>query len=406
MPELKRRLAPLLSSLTLAASLLLLGACASGPAELSTAQKLLDTKLAEDPQFQSYALSIMADSDATHARSARLAAITAGGRAATSAAIPSLDPQDAEELAALEGLFAGRGVLKMQAAARLADGANAEALEWLASQMGKGGTVLPATAMNALAATERSEDVRQALRGMIWSKELSTRNEGYEILGQIEQPWAVDLLLEGLDKEFAEDRVGPIAALGAQGDPRAVKPVLKWIQTQGLVEASLDTLARLGDPSAATKIAPLLQNEQPIVRVFAASALWRLGDGGAAQETLGVLVDSEEASVRQAVATELGKVTEPQAISWLTKLATDADPDVRIEALRALVAAPASVDSALLVQAAGDESYEVATLALNGLAEVGSAEQAAELAPLLENSNPYIAISAAHAILSIHGGKE
>jgi HEAT repeat protein len=401
-----RRLAPLLTSLTLAASLVLLGACASGPAELSAAQKLLESKLTEDPQFQNYALSIMADSDAPHARSARLAAIAGGARASTSAAIPSLDPQNAEELAALEGLFAGRGVLKMQAAARLAESGNAVALEWLASQMGKGGTVLPATAMNALAATDRGEAVQQALRGMIWSKDLSTRNEGYEILGQVEQPWAVDLLLEGLDKEFAEDRVGPIAALGAHGDLRAVQPVLKWIQTQGLVEASLDTLGRLGDSSAVAKITPLLENEQPVVRVFAASALWRLGEGEPAKATLGALIDSEEGNVRQAVASELAKIADPQASSWLAQLATDADAEVRTEALRALVAAPASTDGALLAQAANDESAEVATLALGGLAEVGSAEQAAALSPLLKSPNPYVAISAAHTILSIHGGKE
>ena len=62
------------------------------------------------------------------------------------------------------------------------------------------------------------------------------------------------------------------------------------------------------------------------------------------------------------------------------------------------------VDAALvpvLVEAAGSADYQVQSLALDLLAKVGGPEQSAALRPLLDSENPYVAISAAHALLSI-----
>ena len=79
--------------------------------------------------------------------------------------------------------------------------------------------------MAALATTEHSDKVRDALRGLIWNKSLSIRNEGYVLLGQVGAPWSVSVLLEGLDKEFGEERVEPIVGLGRAGDPSVAEKI-------------------------------------------------------------------------------------------------------------------------------------------------------------------------------------
>ncbi|NIL99564.1 MAG: hypothetical protein GTO30_03760, partial [Acidobacteria bacterium] len=183
----------------------------------------------------------MGGSTAPHAREAIAAAIAGPYRAAATEAIRGLTgPADEATQAALRTAFGTGGSVKVAAAAHLAASGDAEAIEWLAGELGRGGGVLPAEAMAALATTEHSEKVRDALRGLIWNKNISIRNEGYMLLGQVGAPWSVSLLLEGLDKEFGEKRVEPIVGLGRTGDPSAAEAIHPWVETQGLVLASLE----------------------------------------------------------------------------------------------------------------------------------------------------------------------
>ncbi len=211
---------------TLLAGLALAAACSSEPAEVSRAREVLAEKTAEDSSYHLYALSIMSGSDAPHARSMILEAIAGENRVAASEAIRGVSQStDEETLAALRMAFGKGGSVKALAASVLAVIGDAEAIEWLAGQLGQGGQVLPGPAMAALAGTEHAEAVRQSLHGLIWGKDLSTRNAGYAILGEVGTPWAVELLLEGLDKEFGQERVEPIVALGLVGDPAAAEAI-------------------------------------------------------------------------------------------------------------------------------------------------------------------------------------
>ena len=381
---------------------MLIAGCASGPAELGKAEETLTAKIAEDAGYREYALSIIGDSTAAYASAARVDAIQNGGRKGALSAIPMLDLSNEAERAALMQAYEGRGSVKLQAATRLAAEGDSAAIEWLAGQMGQGGTVLPATAMNVLAGTEHEEDVKIAARGLIWSKDLSIRNEGYTILGQIEKPWAVDQLLEGLGKEFGEERVVPIVSLGQRGDSRAVEPIAKWVKTQGLVRASLESLAQLGDASVLDRVTPMLEHEEPIVRAYAAAAAWRLGDGESAKSVYATLVEDEAVEVRQQAAIELANIEADEATAWLVALSEDAEPAVRVDAMRGLLTRADKVGAEVFRKGAADDNYEVATLAMAGLANTGTAEDAAGLAAQLEDPNPYTAISAAHAIQEIH----
>jgi HEAT repeat protein len=351
-------------------------------------------------------VSIMSGSDAPHARTLILDAIAGTNRTAASEAIQGLvQDVDEETLAALHTAFGTSGSVKALAAAVLATHEDAEAIEWLAGQLGQGGGVLPAPAMAALAETEHSEAVRTALRGLIWSKNMSTRNEGYAILGGVGAPWAVPLLLEGLDKEFGQERVEPILALGRVGDPAAAEAIRSWVNTQGLVLASLDALGRLGDVASLAAIEPQLDHEQPLVRAHAAAAAWRLGARDAAMAAIPVLVGDPDPATRRALAGQLSGARGDEVTAWLNQLAQDDDKEVRAEAYRGLIGRTDSEMVARFVEGAQDPDYVVATIALSGLALAGDATHSAALGPLLESDNPYLAISAAHTILVLAGSQ-
>ncbi|MEE8412799.1 MAG: HEAT repeat domain-containing protein [Acidobacteriota bacterium] len=389
----------------LVAGLVLAPACSSEPAEVALAREVIAQKPGEDPAYHLYALSIMGDSEAPHARSMILDAIAGEDRVAASEAIQGLQRNtDEETRQALHAAFGKGGSVQALAASVLAFSGDGEAIEWLAEQLGQGG--LPGPAMAALAATEHSEAVRTALRGLIWSKSLSTRNKGYAALGEVRAPWAVELLLEGLDKEFGRERVESIVALGRVGDPAAAAAISGWVNTQGLVLASLEALGRLADAGSLGVIEPMLEHEQALVRAYAAAAAWRLGARDAAMAAIPELVADADPAIRRALAEQLSGCVGDEVTAWLSQLAADDEKDVRAEAYRGLVGrrqTPGLVTR--LVEGAQDADYVVAAIALSGLARVGDASHSAALGPLLESDNPYLAISAAHTVLVLAGSQ-
>jgi HEAT repeat protein len=75
--------------------------------------------------------------------------------------------------------------------------------------------------------------------------------------------------------------------------------------------------------------------------------------------------------------------------------------------VRSLAVGAAAADVPTFLRAAGDEDYEVATVALSALAKLGvPADAVAQLAPLLDSGNPYVRLSAANAILTLERGAE
>ena len=69
---------------------------------------------------------------------------------------------------------------------------------------------------------------------------------------------------------------------------------------------------------------------------------------------------------------------------------------------RSLAVGPTAADVPVFLRATGDEDYEVATVSLSALAGLGVPPDAtAQLEPLLDSGNPYVALSAANAILTL-----
>jgi len=106
--------------------------------------------------------------------------------------------------------------------------------------------------------------------------------------------------------------------------------------------------------------------------------------------------------VRLRLTEQLATVADPQALNMLATLAEDEEPKVRMEALRALSRRAGDVGlEPTLVPRLEDPAYDVKALALDTLASVGSPATVDTIVSLMDDENPYVAISAANAVIEI-----
>jgi HEAT repeat protein len=403
-PFLRRGFAvPILVVLLIAAA-----ACGSGedPA-IAKAKQVFGETMRAKPEYAGYGLSVAAGSRSPFVRQILLEMIASDHYATALEAVRVLQddpPPEAREV--LQGVFQQkRGALKLQAAVALARLGDADALEWLKTEISGGGAALSLPAVKVLAEHDEVEAVEAPVRAYMASDSLDTRNEAYAALGEIGQPWATSLLLEGLDNELGEDRQQAITALGRTGDAEVARKIVRFHNTQGLVFATLEALGALGNPDSAPAAEAMVAHEEKTVRVYAAAALWRLGDAEKAVPVLEPLLEDEDPMLRDLLAEQLAPIEAPQAREWLARLAADPDKQVRLSALRSLAAEPSAEDVPVFLRATGDEDYEVATVALGALAMLGlPAENKAQIEPLLDSDNPYVALSAANALLTLETG--
>jgi len=307
--------------------------------------------------------------------------------------------------AALEPVFQEkRGAIKVNAALALAQQGGADAVEWLASALADERQRPGREVAVALARQGKEDEVRAYLAREVAAKDERARDDAYLALGQIGTDWAKFLLLEGLDQEHGERRQAAIVGIGLTGDPALVPKVVKFINTQGLVTATIEALGRLGGPVATKNLKGALGHDEPLVRAYAVDALLRGEEPDAAREALVALQHDPDPGVRQLIALRLADVDRDLAREALAALARDEDRGVRLEAMRGLLRRGTPADVALFTEAASDPDYQVQAVALEALGRVAGPEVvSATLEPLLEADNPYVRIAAAAAIVEIDG---
>lgn len=124
-------------------------------------------------------------------------------------------------------------------------------------------------------------------------------------------------------------------ALGQTGDASTGLQILKErLAAQG---ASIDTkrlaaaaLGGIAAPAGAAVVAPLLQDESPIVRRWAVAALADIVDGEVAAPLSRLLRDDPDPGVRIEAAFRLGKIGDTTAREALTHALHDSDEHVRM----------------------------------------------------------------------------
>jgi HEAT repeat protein len=367
------------------------------------AEQTLARLTSQDPQYTQYALEIAGRSTAP--ATGRLITdnlvvtdyqlVYAAATAAARRPVPAFQEP-------LKTVFSSKGgAAKIEAAVALAKLGDAEAETWLEQHVKDASGTINAAVIRYLVQKGKADLVRPALEQALGSDQQEIRNEAYELLGEIHEPWALSLVQRGFDREHGEGRQAAIVALGESGDPSMAKRIERFINTQGLVFVTIDALGNLGNTAAVPAIQKMLSRSEKPVKVYAAIALWKLGKVDTVRKTIDALLTDEDPKVRELLAQQLATVKEEQALSMLATLAEDRDPDVRLAAARALRERAQEGLEAILTDRLEDSSYQVAAVALDALAAVGSRHALDAIAPLLDNGNPYVAISAANAILEI-----
>jgi HEAT repeat protein len=391
-----------LTSAALVLALLWLPGCGMGDPMLSKAESVYEETMQADPRYAFYAMSLARQYDNPSSKQLLVRGIASEDyetvREAVDAVVDS-PPAEAEE--ALRAVYDGRsGVLKLKAGIALARLGDTAALDWVAEQVGASANSLTVGAAKLLAENGKEDQLTPILEKWMANDDVSIRNEAYTMLGEIRQPWATALLLEGLEKEFGEERQQAILSLGQTGDPEVAGKIETFVNTKGLVFASIEALGALGNERSVAPLQGMAKSDSALVRVYAGSALLRLGDEATALEVLGPLVEDEDVNVRQNLAEQLAHAGGGPGAEILAALAKDENADVRLAAVRSLGkqdAAPA----APFLEALEDASYEIKTSALDALARIGGEDSLERVAPLLEDQNPYVKLSAANAIVVI-----
>jgi HEAT repeat protein len=366
---------------------------------------VFDNTMQSEPHFAAYALEVAAASNAPYARGVIVSLLGSDDYGTAREAVNAIvenPPQEATE--ALRGVFATKtGLLKLNSAIALARLGDAEALQFVRDEVLQEGGALTLPAVTMLVERGEADELQPILAQRMKNDEPTVRDETYVLLGEIQQPWATALLVEGLKGEFAERRQQAIISLGRTRDPAVAEEILPFINTKGLVFDALQALGALGSPEAVDSLEAMMQHENPLVQLYAAVALWRVGEESAALAHLEPLVNDPDPTLRLNLAEQLANVESPRAAQMLAQLTAAEDHDIRLAAFQSLAQLSPADQIDLFVTASEDSDYTLAAVALDTLARIGTEAEVTKIAPQLDSTNKYVAVSAANAILSITG---
>jgi HEAT repeat protein len=392
----------LASTILLIVLILTIAGCQSAEEiKMNRAQQVLGETMAKSAETTEYGLRVISGSSATYGEAIVTGYLGAvNPRTATAAAVAARERGMQAQTEALKTMFNDKvGTPQIEAAHTLATFGDAEALAWLQNEAA--GTPNPRVIV-ALVDIGDAETARASIEKMLVSEDQSIRDEAYVLLSEIEEPWSLELVVAGLKKEHGEGREQAIRALGKLGDASHAYQIQRFINTRGLVYATLEALGELGDEKSIPDLQESMKRPETLVQIYAAAALWKLGKGDEASPVLEPLVRDEEIAIRMDLAQQLAGIEDDKAIGMLLFLAED-DPDGRVRkiALQGLYDTQGAGVYPALVACSADTDYQVAVVALDGLSQHGKVDVVDQLEPLLEHENPYLVISAANAMVEI-----
>ena len=189
---------------------------------------------------------------------------------------------------------------------------------------------------------------------LLESDDTPQRMQAARAFCDIEEPKAVDRLIDLLSDECALVRVSAAYALGRNSAPRAVQPLIDTLNYDwnGYVrKGAVWALGNAKDSRALPALADVLKQDITAVRLWAASALGQLSLPAAVVPLLEALKDDPIAAVRSNCAWSLGRVLgvlglatgdaseqtlHQRAIAALISALSDEDSSVRDDAQVAL----------------------------------------------------------------------
>ncbi|NSW75431.1 MAG: HEAT repeat domain-containing protein [Candidatus Atribacteria bacterium] len=224
---------------------------------------------------------------------------------------------------------------------------------------------------------------------------------------KIKDPRVTESLLEALQHDIPQVRMGAAYTLGEIGDIRAVEPlitVLREDQEERVRTQAAHALGRLGDKRAVKPLIEALKDREHSVRYAAIMALWELE----AKEAIPYLIQAlhdEHPSVREIAAWVLGEMGDSRVVESLLASLSDEDPSVREDIVAALGKIRANEATSPLMGMLQDENENIRVAAVWALGKIGNPQAVEPLLAILRGENLRLKKAAAWALSQIGGPK-
>jgi cyclophilin family peptidyl-prolyl cis-trans isomerase/HEAT repeat protein len=271
-------------------------------------------------------------------------------------------------------------------------------------------------------AAEDARDFRAPLfAAALLDPDTLVRRTAIRAIGRIGDPEGIPLLVELLGRPDTAGTHAEVAfALGLLRDSSAVAPLIHWLESAtdtirpGAVTEGFTALARIGGPRVGEFFRQVLtdparvRNARPeVIRATIAREAFRLGRSAPIAE-LTILAGDPATEVWAFYS--LGRIRAPESGSLFVTALNHRTPMVREAAVRALAAAYVgqaglSVPSvtAGLRPRLSDTDAGVRIAALRSLATFRDSTLAGAVAPLLDDPNPNVQVTAATALAQLGG---
>lgn len=274
-----------------------------------------------------------------------------------------------------------------------------------------------------LAAADARDWKEAALQRGLTFPDSTVRRQAALAVGRIGDPAGVRLLVPLLEDSVLTVRVGAVFALGLLRDTAAVQPIIARLTSPPALDPAtgaeaITALARIGGPRAAAFLDGVLTRREQLVvtetRDMVARAVlesWRLGRLAPVPSLVPFLRDTTE-DLRWRAVYALGRLrgAAPLVKDQLPVALSDGNAFVRANAARGLTRAfadsaglaPATVAD-LLARALTDAEPQVRINALRSLGGFKREADVARVAPLVDDANPGVAVQAVETLGDLGG---
>jgi HEAT repeat protein len=156
------------------------------------------------------------------------------------------------------------------------------------------------------------------------------------ILGHLDQTLGLGLLARAVDEADEDIALVALAQLGRSNDPAAVTILIDALKRQLYPAARIAAQLDRSPQHLADRLRPLLDDADPVVRMWSATLLGRYPDVPGLERALAALAADADPRVRKAAMQSLGLIGDELATTTALRLLTDPAPFVRATAARAL----------------------------------------------------------------------
>jgi HEAT repeat protein len=200
-----------------------------------------------------------------------------------------------------------------------------------------------------------------------------------------------------LDSPDETTRRWAVEDLGDCGDDAAVELLVRALAdpSPAVCEAALDALERIGGETVVQAALPALRSEHVPLRNAASLLLSQLGET-AVEHLVGMAAD-EEKDVRLFAIDTLGRIGSPSAEAAIIRMLTDPDINVAAAAAAALGEVGTASAVGPLIEALKADSWVRCAVA-KSLGQIGGVEAAAMLAVLTAGEDELVAYAAIQAL--------